>query len=30
MKRPDNDEKWHDGKIEQGNDYDWVGSRMIV
>mgnify|MGYP002629210244 CR=1 FL=1 len=25
LKKPDNNERWHDGKIEQGNDEDWVG-----
>ena len=25
LKKPDNNERWHDGKIEQGNDADWVG-----
>ena len=25
LKKPDNNERWHDGKIEQGSDADWVG-----
>eukprot|EP01046_Picozoa_sp_COSAG06_P010529 COSAG06_NODE_576_length_14051_cov_5.354644_6_plen_70_part_00 len=25
LKKPDNNERWHEGKIEQGNDEDWVG-----
>ena len=25
LKKPDNNERWHDGKIEQGTDADWVG-----
>ena len=25
LKKPDNNERWHDGKIEQGNEADWVG-----
>jgi hypothetical protein len=26
LKKPDNDVKWHDGLIEQGDDSDWVGA----
>jgi len=26
LKKLDNEIRWHDGKIEKGDDSDWVGS----
>jgi hypothetical protein len=26
LKKPDNDVKWHGGKVEAGDDSDWVGA----
>ena len=26
LKKPDNNVRWHDGKIETGDDSDWVGA----
>ena len=26
LKKPDNEIRWHDGKIENGYDSDWVGA----